>query len=218
MTGGASAADGLPPVVPLFPLAGALLLPHGHLPLHIFEPRYLAMVEDAVAGDGIIGMIQPLDPADERAEPDLYAIGCAGRITEDSELDEGHRLITLAGLCRFDVAGELPHHRGYRRANADYAPYSGDDMAAEAGASADVENVFAALQTYFTQRGIESYAEMLRGLPMERMVNQLAMMCPFEPPEKQALLQARTLEERSGLLATLLDLDSRGQPAAGSVQ
>jgi Lon protease-like protein len=217
MTDGGSAPAGLPPVVPLFPLAGILLLPHGQLPLHIFEPRYLAMVEDSLSGDGVIAMIQPLDPADEGSEPDLYSIGCAGRITEDSELEDGRRLITLTGLCRFNVTGELALLHGYRRANADYAPYVGDDTATDIASGADVDAVFAALQTYFTQRGIEAYAQMLRELPTERMVNQVAMMCPFEPPEKQALLQARTLVERSGLLTTLLDLDSYSQFAAAGI-
>ena len=116
----------LPEAIPIFPLAGVLLLPGGRLPLNIFEPRYLAMTRDALASDWMIGMVQPLSAEDASERPEVYRIGCAGRITRLSETDDGRYLISLTGLCRFSIADELALHKGYRRAAADWSRFTED--------------------------------------------------------------------------------------------
>lgn len=202
----------LPREFSIFPLSGALLLPHAKLPLNIFEPRYLALVEDALGEGRMFGMIQP-DPshADLATGPALFAVGCLGRITAFSETDDGRYLITLSGLCRFRREQELDMRRGYRRIQADLGPYAHDLRNPEA-AKIEREPMLAALKTYLAARGLGADWKALEGLPEERLVGTLSMLCPFAPTEKQALLEAPTEKARAETLLALLHMNAYTPP------
>ena len=200
----------LPDVLPVFPLTGSLLLPGSWLPLNIFEPRYRAMVEDALGGGRVIGMIQPLvprqdnrpEPGAEREIPELYRVGCVGRIEECKPTPDGRYLIALVGLRRFRVRHEMPlSERGYRQVQADYDEYT-DDLSSLIGEPADGELV-AALEAYARGHQLEIDLERLRELPEPILVNGLAMALPFAPAEKQALLEADAEQRRRIFLALL---------------
>lgn len=199
-------ASDLPQVIPVFPLSGAIVLPRGQLPLHIFEPRYLNMVDDAMAGDRIIGMIQPAGGPESL--PGLSTTGCAGRITSYAETADGRYLITLTGICRFRMAGELPVPTPYRQARADFAPFALD--LDPPGETDDFERgeLLAALRDYLNRRGLDIDWDAARDAPPEALINSLAMALPFEPPEKQALVEALTLAERLDSLTALLRIDA----------
>jgi len=202
--------DTLPATLPIFPLAGALLLPGGKLPLQIFEPRYLAMTRDALASDRLIGMIQPLRQDSENEglvshTAELYPIGCAGRITAYSETDDGRYLITLTGICRFAIQRELPTVGGYRRVVPDFARFR-TDMDAAATANVDRQRLLKALHAYFAYQKISIDPAAVVDIPDDKLVTSLAMVCPFEAKEKQALLEAADLAERSRVMTALLEL------------
>jgi len=204
--------DTLPATLPIFPLPGALLLPGGKLPLQIFEPRYLAMTRDALASDRLIGMIQPLRQDSETEglvshTADLYPIGCAGRITAYSETDDGRYLITLTGICRFAIQRELPMAGGYRRVVPDFARFR-TDMDAAATANVDRQRLLKALHAYFAYQKISIDPAAVVDIPDDKLVTSLAMVCPFEAKEKQALLEAADLAERSRVMTALLELGS----------
>lgn len=205
--------DQLSPSVAIFPLTGVLLLPRGQLPLNIFEPRYIAMVDDALATDRLIGMIQPVAGAGDHGTPEVYPMGCAGRITSFDETDDGRYLITLTGLCRFHLVEELETTRGYRRVVADWSPFR-DDMEATAGdLGLDRDRLGQALAAYFERQGIKANWDAIDDTPDDRLVTSLAMICPFSPCEKQALLQAPSRPERAELLLSLIEmaaLDNEG--------
>ncbi len=206
MSGYRRAGD-LPQVIPVFPLDGALLLPGGELPLRIFEPRYLNMVDDAMAGDRMIGMIQTA--GGERARPNLAGVGCAGRITSFNETSDGTYLITLTGVCRFGVGDELPVRTPYRQVRATFERYAEDlgdeDVEAEAF---DRKRFAKALKTYLNRRELDIDWETAETAPLESLVTSLAMGLPFEPVEKQALLEAPSLAARCEALTALLEIDS----------
>jgi Lon protease-like protein len=207
--------DQLPEILPIFPLPGVLLLPRGKLPLRIFEPRYLAMTDDAIAGERLIGMIQPADPAASLAgAPPVYRTGCVGRITAFSETDDGHYLLTLSGIVRFDVREELPLHNGYRRVRADWAPYAAD-LCEEEGAPLDRDRLLTMLKSYFKLHGLSADWDAVRQTPDERLVTSLAMICPFEPSEKQALLEAPTLAERAQVMTAIIEMAVLDGPKDG---
>lgn len=194
-------ADSLPATLPLFPLAGALMLPRAELPLNIFEPRYLAMVRDAMAGDRLIGMVQPKD---DREPPALYGIGGLGRITQFSETGDGRFLIALVGLTRFRIERELTVDTPYRQANVDYAPFAGDWREADplpAAVRADLES---SLRGYLDSQGLSADWEAVASADDESLVNTLTAVCPFDVAEKQALLEAPALRDRAGVLAALM--------------
>jgi len=195
----------LPAVIPVFPLTEVLLLPGGTLPLNIFEPRYLAMVEAAMADSRMIGMIQPLSTGIPADDPPLYDTGCAGRISRFEETPDGRYLISLKGVCRFRVAEELAPRDGYRRAQADWSPFQGD-LEREAGDCLDRSRLFPALRNYFKLHGIEAEWETLGETSDERLVTCLAMICPFSGSEKQALLEAPDLGARAEILTTLVEM------------
>lgn len=205
----------LPEALPIFPLAGALVLPRGQLPLNIFEPRYLAMVQAALAGDRSIGMIQPnqLSDTQESVSPPLYQTGCVGRITAFSETDDGRLLITLKGVIRFEIAQELPLRDGYRRVIPDYRPYRSD--LDEDDGQIDREALFGALGRYLDKTGMEGDWSALKEAADESLVTWLAMGCPFEPREKQALLEAVTLSDRAETMLAILRMASL-DPESGS--
>ena len=201
--------DELPKAVSVFPLEGALLLPGGRLPLRIFEPRYLNMVEDALAGHRMIGMVQPCEACAEQGSANVYRTGCLGRISAFNETDEGHYVITLSGLIRFTIDDELPLQRGYRRVAPSYERYR-DDLDEDRG-SIDRTGLLDALSSYFETNGIEGDWDAIEETPDEKLVTSLAMICPFEPPEKQALLEAMTLPERAATMTAILQMAAHGQ-------
>jgi Lon protease-like protein len=200
--------DDLPKTLPVFPLAGVLLLPRGRLPLNIFERRYIAMFDDALAGDRLIGMIQPTDPISGDPAPALFGVGCAGRITSFSETGDGRYIVTLDGIARFRVTGELPLRRGYRSVTPDWSDFA-DDLSEESG-EIDRARLIGLLQAYFRQQGISANWDAINQAPDERLLTSLAMICPFDPSEKQALLEAGHLDERTRLMMTLLEIAIAG--------
>ncbi|MGZ8363698.1 MAG: LON peptidase substrate-binding domain-containing protein [Caulobacteraceae bacterium] len=204
------AAD-LPQVLPVFPLDGAILLPQGALPLNIFEPRYLNMIDDVMGAERMIGMVQTR-PGGDPERPHLAQVGCAGRITSFSETGDGRYIITLTGICRFNVGAELPGGLPYRQVRADFTPYEADlkPMAEDEGF--DQMRLLAALKHYLDQRGMEIDWETAKSAPCEALVNSLCMALPFEPPEKQAFLEAATTWDRREALVALLEI---GAAASG---
>lgn len=194
----------LPPVIPVFPLPGALLLPRGRLPLNIFEPRYLAMVDQALRTDRVIGMIQPC--SGQPARPDLFPVGCLGRLTAWSETGDGRFLITLSGMARFQVESELDCMTPYRQVQANYKafPHDLEDCADEAGV--DRARLAASLKCYLKQHQIEADWSSIERAPDEVLINSLAMICPFDVAEKQGLLEAPTLCERARMLTMLIEM------------
>ena len=204
--------DQLPEIVPIFPLTGVLLLPRGKLPLNVFEPRYLAMTEDALSGNRMIGIIQPSDPLSRASVPPVYPIGCAGRITSFSETDDGRYLITLTGVCRFEMVRELPIVRGYRRVDVSWERFAAD-LEEPGPALFDRARLVEGLRTYFKIQGISANWDAIESTPDERLVTSLAMICPFEPSEKQALLECGSLSERASMMIAIIEmsvLDKRG--------
>jgi hypothetical protein len=198
----------LPQLIPVFPLDGALLLPGGELPLQIFEPRYLNMVDDAMAGDRVIGMIQTRGGG--RSRPKLAQVGCLGRITSYAETSDGRYLITLTGICRFRTGEELDLRLPYRQVRADYAAFA-DDLGREnqEEAPATARSRFAkALKRYLNRRELDIDWDTAKEAPLEALVNSLCMGLPFEPAEKQAFLEAPDLPGRFEVLTTLLEIDA----------
>ena len=191
----------LPDRIPVFPLAGALMLPRAELPLNIFEPRYLAMVRDAMAGDRVIGMLQPktlLEP------PEPFAVGGLGRITQFSETGDGRLLIAITGLTRFRIVRELEVETPYRQVVADYAEFAADWRDPDplpAAVRADLEN---SLKSYLDVRGLSADWDAVANADDESLVNTLAVVCPFDLAEKQALLEAADVRERATVLAALM--------------
>lgn len=200
-------AQDLPTEFPVFPLAGALLLPRGRLPLNIFEPRYLAMVEDALGAGRVLGMIQP-DPhrPESGAGPGLYRVGCLGRLSSFSETDDGRYLITLTGLIRFTIVAELAMGRGYRRVRGDFSSYLADLETTPGPIGVEREALLTALRGYFVRRNFEANWDAVRRMPDEALVTTLSMICPFEPAEKQALLEAAAEADRAATLLALLQM------------
>lgn len=198
----------LPQVIPVFPLDGAVLLPGGDLPLQIFEPRYLNMVDDAMAGDRIIGMIQT-KAGGERARPALTAVGCAGRITSFAETSDGRYLITLTGVCRFATGDELPVRSPYRQMRVDFSRFEADLSPEDQQApDLDRERFAKALKRYLNRRELDIDDETAMTAPIEPLVTSLTMGLPFEPAEKQALLEAASLTDRAAALTALLEIDA----------
>jgi hypothetical protein len=209
-------ATALCETLPIFPLAGVLLLPRGRLPLNIFEPRYLAMTRDALAGDRLIGMVQPSDPQQPVAgNPPVYPTGCAGRITSFSESDDGRYLITLTGLCRFRIREELPLHSGYRRVVPQWDEFA-DDLRTPRQPGFDRERLIRGLRAYFDKHQIKAEWDAISTVPGDRLVTSIAMVCPFEPSEKQALLEAVDLDQRAELLTAIVEMALMDRPSEGS--
>jgi Lon protease-like protein len=195
----------LPTNLPIFPLTGVLLLPRGRLPLNIFEPRYLAMTRDALAGDRLIGMVQPSNPGASGDNPPVYPMGCAGRITSFAETEDERFLITLTGTCRFRIRDELPLLEGYRRVVPEWSEFA-RDLGSEDEPAFDRERLMRGLKGYFQQHQISADWGAINSVPGERLVTSVAMVCPFEPSEKQALLEASDLNERARLLTAMVEM------------
>ena len=201
-------AQDLPMVIPVFPLDGALLLPHAAMPLNIFEPRYITMVDEAMASERIIGMVQTL-PGGDPERPGLQPIGCAGKITAFAETSDGRYLITLTGLSRFQVLEELAVSTPYRQVRADFMTFEKDlEPSRDEDEGFDRMRLLAALKAYLERRSLDVDWETAKAAPAESLVNSLAMALPFDPPEKQALLEAETIQSRRDTLVALMEIDA----------
>lgn len=198
----------LPETIPVFPLSGTLLLPRARLPLHIFEPRYLAMVEDCLkTRPRLIGMVQPRET---QGSEGLQAIGCAGRLVSFSETDDGRYMITLAGISRFRILDEVQGFTPYRRASVDWTPFARDLGPAETDPAFDREGFLALLARFFSARGLTSDWDNLRSAEPEPLINALSQLAPFTPEDRQALLEAPDLVTRRETLVTLIEFALRG--------
>ena len=196
--------ENLPSEIPIFPLTGVLLLPGGKLPLNIFEPRYLSMTSAALGGDRMIGMIQPTGD-NEGAQPSLYRTGCVGRLTSFNETEDGRHLITLSGYIRFDIREELPLRDGFRTVIPDWTPYR-NDLAEDDTTGIDRERMLHSLKNYFVANQVDANWDAIKDTPTDQLVTALAMMCPFQPSEKQALLEASSLIDRADVMVALLEM------------
>ena len=211
---GMLSAPDLPETIAVFPLPGALMLPRARLPLHIFEPRYLAMIEDCMkTKHRLIGMIQPREtPASSGrpAETRLQAIGCAGRLTGFSETEDGRYMITLSGISRFRVKEEVQGFTPYRRCLVDWAPFARDLGPAEDDAAFRRAEFMGLLGRYFVKLNLSTDWDSLKEAETELLINSLSMLCPFSPEDKQALLEAPSLTTRRETLVTLIEFALRG--------
>lgn len=198
-TSAAAAIPPLPETLPVFPLPGVLLLPRGQLPLNIFEPRYIAMVDDALKTDRMIGMIQPRD------DTALYETGCAGRITSFSETGDGRYLITLTGTSRFRIKNELSLKNGYRNVQADWSSFS-DDFRGMDCLDLDRDTLKKMLEDYFQMQDLRCDMDAIDSASDDKLITCLSMICPFDPGEKQALLEAKCCRERAQKFMALLKM------------
>ena len=199
----------LPEVIPLFPLPGALLLPRARLPLHLFEPRYLQMLEDVLkTPHRLIGMIQPRETP-QGAEPRLHAIGCAGRVTGFTEAEDGRYLITLTGVSRFHLKQEIAGFTPYRRAEVVWTRFHRDLGRSEVDAGFRRDAFLKLLGRYFRAQKLSTDWSSLKDAGDEMLINALSMLCPFDPEDKQALLESPTLSTRRETLVTLLEFSLR---------
>jgi Lon protease-like protein len=206
----------LPEIIPVFPLPGALLLPRARLPLHLFEPRYLAMLEDTLkTPHRLIGMIQPFET---RGSDRLHKIGCAGRVTAFSETEDGRYMITLGGASRFRVVQEVDGFTPYRRCEVSWDGFARDLGPTEKDAGFDRDAFLDVLGRYFEDRELKTDWDSLREAEDELLINSLSMLCPFEPEDKQALLEAPSLETRRETLVTLIEFALRGGTAEETMQ
>jgi Lon protease-like protein len=210
----------LPGTIPVFPLPGALLLPRGQMPLNIFEPRYLAMIDDSLRdGHRLIGMIQP-DPAHTgRADkPPLYQIGCVGRITQFAESGDGRYLLELTGVARFRIEEELTVNTDYRQCRVTYAPFADDFVARKGENAVDRKALLRALNDFMKANDLKADWEDIDKAPNEALVNALSMMSPYGPPEKQALLEAPDLKTRAELLVAITEIELAKKNIEGEPQ
>jgi Lon protease-like protein len=211
----------LPDVIPVFPLAGALLLPRGQMPLNIFEPRYLAMVDEALRTNRVVGMVQPdLERGGTPLVPKLYPVGCAGRITGFAETGDGRYLITLTGVARFRIAEEVPTTAPYRLCRVAFEPYRADFEAGAGEGAVDREGVLKALRDFAQATGLQIDWKSIDEAGNETLVNALCMMSPFGVGEKQAMLEAPDLKSRADVLvaATQIELARKGEAPQPTLQ
>ena len=207
----------LPDTIPLFPLPGALLLPRARLPLHLFEPRYLQMFEDVLkTPDRLIGMIQP--HKGPKGEEQLHAIGCAGRVTQFSETEDGRYMVTLAGISRFRITKEVTGFSPYRKAEVSWTGFERDLGKTEQDTTFDRAKFLITLGKFFKAHDLRTDWESLKDADTELLINSMSMLCPFEPEEKQALLEAPSLTTRRETLVTLIEFSLRGGTAEEILQ
>ncbi len=202
--------EDLPGVIPVFPLPGALLLPRGQMPLNIFEPRYLAMIDDALrSGVRLIGMIQP-DPVrsgPDKSKPELFRIGCVGRITQLAESGDGRYLLELTGITRFRIEEELAVGTPYRQCRVAYQPFIADFTARKGEDDVDRKALLRALADFLKANNLKADWEGIENAPNEALVNALAMMSPYGSAEKQALLEAPDLKTRAEILVAVTEIE-----------
>lgn len=207
----------LPEVIPVFPLPGALLLPRGQMPLNIFEQRYLAMIDDSLRdGHRLIGMIQP-DAAHSPDEnkPKLFKVGCVGRITQLAESGDGRYILELTGVSRFEVVQELAVKTAYRQCKVDYFPFVDDFTARKGEEDVDRTTLLAVLTDFLKANNLKVDWEGIENAPNEALVNALAMMSPYGPPEKQAMLEAPDLKTRAEILIAVTEMDLAKKRTSG---
>ena len=213
--------DDIPSIVPVFPLSGALLLPRSHLPLNIFEPRYLKMIDDALATDRVIAMVQPRfdEPGEDEDEdaPTLCEVGSLGRIVSVQESGDGRYLIQLAGICRISVVEELPTAQPYRKCRISAARFITDLEGEANGSEVDREALIKAFQGYLDANDLEADWKSVRAASNEALVNTLAMMSPYGPAEKQALLEAPDLAARAATLVAITEMEIARQSGEETV-
>ena len=204
----------LPETVPVFPLRGCILLPRSSLPLNVFEPRYLSMIDDVIAGDRIVGIVQPLNTKEEspsaKGHP-LRQTGCAGRLSAFSETDDGRMLVTLTGICRFDIVGEMPTAKPYRRCDVNFVPYQKDLVRGYGQNAVDWPKFLHVLKTYLDARNLTADWDSIQRSPTELLINTLSMISPYGPEEKQALLEAADLKTRAEVLMALAEMEIASQ-------
>jgi len=196
----------LPDTIPIFPIAGVLLLPRWQLPLNIFEPRYLNMFDDAMATHKLIGMIQSV--GGDRAQPDIAAVGCLGEITSYSETDDGRYLVTLTGAIRYGVEIEIDQAKPYREVQPNYMPFADDFNLPDTFATPTHQMVIDALKLYAESKGLETDWQTVADAEMEILVSALSAGCPFDGMERQALLEATDLQTRADILIQLMKLNT----------
>jgi uncharacterized protein len=209
----------LPATIPLFPLEGALLLPRRPIQLTVFEPRYLSMLDDSLCGDRLIGIIQP-SSAEETSDPppELYPLGCAGRIVQYAEIGDGRCFLTLMGVARFHLIGEVRTTRPYRIAEVDYAPFAEDFREGAGEAGVDREGLLSTLRQFAEAKEIKIVWSDIRQASNEALVNGLSMMSPCGPREKQALLEAPDLKSRAEMLVAITTIElARGEDAVTQI-
>jgi uncharacterized protein len=199
MSGESETQPDLPDELPIFPLGGALLLPRAHLPLNIFEPRYIRMIDDALRTHRMIGMVQP------QSDEELYKIGCAGKIVSFEETDDNRYLITLRGICRFKIKDEIPSDVPYRQASISWCDYS-NDLKKQDCPDLPKEEFFSLLKYYFEKHGLNVDWNLIKNTPDEKLISALTMICPFDVREKQALLEAPCCMSRASLMTTILKI------------
>jgi uncharacterized protein len=207
----------LPECVPVFPLAGALLLPRAELPLNVFEPRYLDLVQHAMAGDRVIGMIQPV-PGDASDTPELVSIGCLGRITSYSETEDSRLIISLTGIIRFEVSSELAVTTPFRQIQANYVNFAGDLMAETGARAVDRSALIKAFRDYLDANNMSANWEEVDRVSTEILVNTLSQLAPYAAPEKQALLEAADLKTRADMLIAITELALSGGTKGARLQ
>ncbi|MEK7801800.1 MAG: LON peptidase substrate-binding domain-containing protein [Pseudomonadota bacterium] len=195
----------LPEDIPIFPLAGVLLLPRGDLPLNIFEPRYIAMINAALSSQRLIGMVQPSSGDAANAQP-IYPIGCVGRITRFEETEDGRYLINLRGISRFRILSELQTDAGsYRRMKVSWLSFSQDTQKVSC-LDIDRNHLLELLKCYFAIQKIQMNWDLIGDIDDDGLMTTLAMVCPFSPSEKQALLEAACCMTRAHLFVNLLEM------------
>jgi uncharacterized protein len=201
--------DDLPGVMAMFPLPGALLLPRGQMPLNIFEQRYLIMIDDALRGTRLIGMIQPdpAHPGPDKNKPQLFTVGCVGRITQLAESGDGRYLIQLTGIARFRVADELPVDTPYRQCRVAYRPFANDFVARKGEDEVDRKTLLRTLADFLKANNLKADWDGIENAPNEALVNALAMMSPYGAAEKQALLEAPDLKTRAEILVAVTEIE-----------
>jgi uncharacterized protein len=206
-----SASD-LPNVLPVFPLRGAILLPRASLTLNVFEPRYLALVDHALAGTRLIGVVQPSPEAGDGESPQgkifpLRRVGCAGRITSFTESDDGRVVVALAGVARFRVGRDVDGEEPFRVCQVDFAPYGEDFVSGYGEDDVDRPRLIATLRSYLIANNLNADWERINGASTERLVNTLSILSPYGPEEKQCLLEARDLRARAEALVALAEME-----------
>jgi uncharacterized protein len=213
-----SIAD-LPQSLPLFPLRGAILLPRSGLPLQVFEPRYLTMLDDAIASSRVIGIIQPATDASTESPRgkavSLKTIGCAGRVTSFQELDDGRLMITLTGICRFETTVEELLAKPYRSYRVQYQPYESDLINGLGEDDVNRGELLRVLKAYLDQRQLSTDWTVIQKASTEFLVNTLSIISPFGPEEKQALLEAPDLQKRAEVLVALAEMELASQGGTG---
>ena len=207
----------LPEIIPVFPLPGALLLPRGQMPLNIFEPRYLAMVDDALRdGHRLIGMIQPdVTHSPNADKPALFRVGCVGRITQLAESGDGRYILELTGIARFKVVEELEVLTPYRQCKVDFFAFADDFTARKGKEAVNREALLVALASFLKANNLKVDWEGVESAPNEALVNALAMMSPYGPAEKQAMLEAPDLKTRAEILIAVTEMDLAKKRTSG---